>query len=292
MSLPARKNFGGCYQSALMLFGVILFLSAAVEGAEWAAGSNAANQTGIYGAKGVASTENVPGARRESASWVDAAGNFWLFGGWNGVGYLNDLWKFDGTNWTWMSGSMYTGQTGVYGTPGSAASENIPGARGAAVGWVDRNGNFWLFGGAGYAPGGTWAVLDDLWKFDGTNWTLVNGSTSVARQAGVYGTLGVAAAENMPGARYGGVSWADRAGNLWLFGGWGYDSLRNAGWLNDLWKFDGTYWTWVSGAISPALMERRAKAHPRIRQARGGAVFHGLTVKAICGFSAAWATGV
>ena len=38
-------------------------------------------------------------------------------------------------------------------------------------------------------------------------------------QAGVYGTKGVPAAANVPGARDESISWTDSTGNLWLFGG-------------------------------------------------------------------------
>ena len=37
--------------------------------------------------------------------------------------------------------------------------------------------------------------------------------------AGVYGTKGVAAPANVPGARYDSCSWTDSSGDLWLFGG-------------------------------------------------------------------------
>jgi hypothetical protein len=34
------------------------------------------------------------------------------------------------------------------------------------------------------------------------------------------------------------VSWVDAAGNLWFFGGDGYDSTGAQGYLNDLWEFE------------------------------------------------------
>jgi hypothetical protein len=54
---------------------------------------------------------------------------------------------------------------------------------------------------------------------------------------GVYGTLGTPAAGNIPGGRAYIVSWTDISGNLWLFGGAGYDANGSYGWLNDLWKY-------------------------------------------------------
>ena len=34
-------------------------------------------------------------------------------------------------------------------------------------------------------------------------------------------------------------------GNVWLFGGSGYDSAGTFGRLNDLWKVEGNNWAWI-----------------------------------------------
>ncbi len=216
----------------------------------WVSGSNVAEQYGVYGTKGVAASGNVPGGRFASISWTDAGGNLWLFSGQGyavsgGNGYLNDLWKFDGTNWTWVSGANVTGQAGSYGTQGVADSGNVPGARYHSISCIDAGGNFWLFGGYGRASGTSY--LNDLWKFDGTNWTWVSGS-STTDQHGTYGTKGVAASGNVPGGRYSSISWIDADDDIWLFGGQGYAASGSDARLSDLWKFDGTSWTWVSGS--------------------------------------------
>src|ERR1700733_11299400 len=67
------------------------------------------------------------------------------------LGTLDDLWKFDGYNWAWISGSNYTNQHGIYGTQLIPSSSNIPGSRDGSTGWIDSNDNFWLFGGFGSA---------------------------------------------------------------------------------------------------------------------------------------------
>jgi N-acetylneuraminic acid mutarotase len=219
----------------------------------WESGSSKIDQAGAYGTEYAGAPGNVPGARQSAVSWTDLEGNFWLFGGYGvdsvgNPGHLNDLWKFDGTNWSWESGSEANGQAGVYGTKGKAAAGNVPGARSDAVSWTDQQGSLWLFGGYGVDSAGNTGDLNDLWKFDGTNWTWVSGANNTSSvQPGVYGTKGKAAAGNTPGARSDAVSWTDQQGNLWLFGGAGYDSAGKTGYLNDLWKFDGTNWTWVSG---------------------------------------------
>src|ERR1039458_4944421 len=48
-----------------------------------------------------------------------------------------------------MGGSNIHGQSGVYGTLGTASAANIPGSREDAMSWTDKSGNLWLFGGAG-----------------------------------------------------------------------------------------------------------------------------------------------
>jgi len=55
-----------------------------------------------------------------------------------------------------------------------------------------------------------------------------------------------------PGARYGSATWTDENGNLWIFGGNGYDASGNLGFLNDLWKYDNTtkQWIRIKGHIS------------------------------------------
>jgi N-acetylneuraminic acid mutarotase len=184
----------------------------------------------------VATASNVPGARYGSVSWRDSTNKLWLFGGFGydstGVsGSLNDLWKFDGTNWTWVSGATTTNQSGNYGTKGAAAASNVPGARYNAISWIDSNNNLWLFGGVGV--GGS--LPNDLWKFDGTNWSWVSGSNATS-QYGVYGTKGVGDASNVPGSRYWSVSWIDTNSTLWLFGGAGLGAA-SIGSLNDLWCY-------------------------------------------------------
>ena len=138
-----------------------------------------------------------------------------------------------------VKGSPITDQLSHYGTPGPPADSNIPGARNGSPFWKDASGNFWLLGGFGYDYSSTYDLLNDLWKYNpGTNqWTLIKGD-STGGNGGVYGTIGVAAATNKPGGRSFATTWADGSGNLWLFGGLGYDASSNMGEMNDLWKYN------------------------------------------------------
>ena len=218
----------------------------------WVSGSDTAQLAGDYGDKGVAAATNQPGARWIATTWVDSNDNLWLFGGEGydsagSFGYLNDLWKFDGVNWVWVSGSDLVSQNGNHGVVNVAAAANVPGSRYASLSWVDSDDQLWLFGGHGYDADGTLNRLNDLWMFDGENWTWISGS-KFAAQSGVYGTKNVAAASNQPGARYSSIGWIDDEGIIWLFGGNGFDSTGFMSTLNDLWKFDGVNWTWVAGS--------------------------------------------
>ncbi|HEY6445073.1 MAG TPA: hypothetical protein VIY53_01335 [Acidobacteriaceae bacterium] len=252
----------------------------------WMGGSSTVGanggQPGIYGTLGTAAPGNVPGGREQSLTWTDSAGNFWLFGGYGmdstGVGFggqLNDLWQFNpsqGTSgeWTWMGGSKVTpasttfgaaGATGVYGTLGAAAPTNVPGGREQVASWTDAPGDIWLFGGEGIDVNGVTGELNDLWQFNpklGANgeWTWMGGNQSVGvpfgGPSGVYGTMNTADPANVPGGRYGAISWVDASGNFWLFGGSGIDSAGGYGYLNDLWMFNpklGVHgeWIWVAG---------------------------------------------
>jgi N-acetylneuraminic acid mutarotase len=221
---------------------------------EWTAmgGSDTTGQSGVYGTPQVASADNIPGARESAVSWVDAAGNFWLFGG-SGpdstgfVGYMNDLWEYSGGKWNWLSGSNLANQSGNYGTKGVASAANAPPSRSGAVEWTDAAGNFWIFGGFGIDSSGGQGSLSDLWKYSAGQWTWMGGS-DLSGQAGIYGTQGVPAASNMPGGRNSAMGWIDAAGNFWLFGGMGLDSTDKMGDLNDMWKYSGGEWTWVCGS--------------------------------------------
>jgi len=177
----------------------------------------------------------------------------WLFGGRNidGLGNYtttNDLWRFNGTNWTWVSGTSVHTPSGRYGTKGTAAASNAPGARFMPYIWYS-SGSVWMFGGNGLDASGTLGWLNDLWKYDGTNWTWVTGSNSTSGQGATWGTKGTPASSNVINGRGRGASWRDSSGNLWVFGGWGAQTSGN-GAQNDLWKYDGSNWTWMTGSSS------------------------------------------
>jgi N-acetylneuraminic acid mutarotase len=219
----------------------------------WVGGTNVPDALGVYGTQGVAAVANVPGARRLAASWVDANGNFWIF---DGIGYgasgpatyLDDLWEFSPANneWTSIAGPTLAS----YGTMGVPASSNHPEIRTGEFTWVDSKGKFWLFGGANQLHS-SGDEFNDLWQYDpvAKEWTWMGGSNTQDAK-GIYGTEGMASPSNYPGARADFASSVDADDNIWIFGGYGYDSAGNPGDLNDLWRLNTAtmQWTWVSGS--------------------------------------------
>ena len=94
-------------------------------------------------------------------------------------------------------------------------------------------------GGNCYITTPTTPYLNDLWKFntETKTWTWVSGADT-PNALGVYGAQGVAAADNMPGARYQAVGWTDSGGDLWLFGGSYQSADRTISiYFNDLWRY-------------------------------------------------------
>jgi N-acetylneuraminic acid mutarotase len=236
----------------------------------------------VYGKLGIPASRNIPASRTGAANWIDNSGNLWLFGGatydaaTNASGdYLNDLWKFNSSTseWAWMGGSNSTGaqSPGAYGTLGTPSTKNIPGARIQPASWVDNGGNLWLFGGSGIDVTGNPGLLNDLWKFNPSinQWTWEGGDSSVGVNdglPGVYGTKGTFAAGNIPGSRFDESSWNDTEGNLWLFGGIGYDASGNRGYLDDLWEFKSAIseWAWIGGSSKLPIISGDLRAKPGV----------------------------
>ncbi len=236
---------------------LLLLLNTKAQDWTWIHGGNLINTYGFYGNKGVSSPTVIPGTRHGCCTWTDASGNLWLFGG-EGLGasffsgWLNDMWKFNVTTneWTWIKGDSVVNKIGIYGTQGVSSPTNNPGGREFALTWTDASGNFWMYGGDGWSSG-AFGNLNDLWKYNpSTNeWTWMKGS-NINNQTGIYGSIGVSSASNLPGGRYSAAHWSDAAGNLWMFGGFGYPASGGNGNLNDLWKYNPTtnQWTWINGS--------------------------------------------
>jgi hypothetical protein len=231
---------------------------------QWMGGSAGANANGTYGAQGIPGVGNTPGARGESAS-AQTGNTGWLFGGFGrgengGVsGLLSDLWRLDldSGSWIWLAGGKGVNDSAVYGTKGEAAASNRPGGRRGAAMWAGPDGRLWLFGGFGRGNSAVAGPLNDLWSFDPATgvWTWEAGAAAPGAN-GVYGTRGVAAAANTPGARFGAAAWRDGVGRFWLFGGrgrGGFVAGGGEGDLADMWCFDPGTGMWSCMGLAEVL---------------------------------------
>jgi hypothetical protein len=245
----------------------------------WVSGSKtglATSAGAVYGTKGTPSTSNTPGVREDTSCIFDDNGYLWVFGGLlTSSTDVNDLWRFNPATleWTWMTGSNTTNANGVYGTKGTAAAANTPGARERMGLWKGPNNTIWMFGGYVYDSGGS-GRFNDLWKYDvATNqWTWMAGASTTAGATATYGTRGTPSTSNIPNGRrvFQSSTTIDSAGNFWLFGGDSGSSVYN----NDLWRYKPSSgeWTWISGAnttgqagVFGGLMVNNPSNHPQAR---------------------------
>ncbi|MBP6455136.1 MAG: gliding motility-associated C-terminal domain-containing protein [Chitinophagaceae bacterium] len=157
--------------------------------------------------------------------------------------FNNDSFSQSG-QWVWMKGDNTTSSAGNYGTKGVSSPTNEPEARYQCAYWIDKQGDFWVFGGYGNS-----GCINDMWRYKiSTNeWTWMNGPQGTTNPSGVYGTKGVPSPLNYPDAiGFGSNCWTDSAGFLWLFGGAGGVNPN----CDNLWKYNTTTneWTWVNGS--------------------------------------------
>jgi uncharacterized protein (TIGR03437 family) len=200
-------------------------------------GPNLANITGVPGSPGAPGAFNVPGPRWQPATWTDAAGNLWLFGG-NGQdvvgtqGVLGDLWEYSAGQWAWMGGYDVV-DTRAPGIP------NYPGPTWGAVSWTDLCERFWLYGGLGQVgSSNTAAGWDYQWSYYMGEWTIAPFGS---------GLMDAPATSNYPGARSYPASWRAPGGNLYVFGGEGYNTQGTLWYLDDMWEYSAGAWTWMGG---------------------------------------------
>ncbi|RZI55147.1 MAG: hypothetical protein EOP14_07005, partial [Pseudomonas sp.] len=178
-------------------------------------GSLDVNSAGDYGAVGAPDPANLPPPRMGAATWTDANANMFLFGGLNGIGRYNDIWKFEPTsgmdggagNWTWMGGSQENVD--------AVQTANDPAARSDAKAWFS-GGYAYLFGGTGSNSG-----YSDLWKLScsglplACSWSsmqpnIENSQTILSRKS-VFSTV------NRPRYYNGAAHWVNTNGDLWIY---------------------------------------------------------------------------
>ena len=164
--------------------------------------------------------------RVDGTSWIDKNGNAYVFGGYNDVhstdGLKNDLWEYISSNTPGVPGKWF-----------ELCFSCEPLARHNSTSWTDKNGNAYVFGGNGFTEDEYYINnLNDLWEYTPSN---------------TPGTLGIWTKLCAPcslSPRYSALSWTDKNGNAYVFGG---EPLER---LNDLWEYtpsntSNTLGTWT-----------------------------------------------
>jgi hypothetical protein len=152
--------FGGVNQSTVL--SDLWRYNSATNNWTWMGGTDTSGYAS-FGLQCIPSTSNWPRGRFENrANWVDAYGNFWMYGGVCNSG-LSDLWKYDVGNgrWTFVDGDTISNVNPHWGTLNVFSPTNNPGARIGAVGFSGNNDQLILFGGQFYGNG----IYNDLWIY-------------------------------------------------------------------------------------------------------------------------------
>jgi hypothetical protein len=182
-------------------------------------GSVNANSPSNFGEPRIPNPNAYPGARTYTMCWKDNNGHFWLYGGYNGAGYLGDTWRFDGSNWAFWGGSVDVNTDPVYGEPKTFSFDYHPGGRDESGVAVTTSGSAtYLVGGYVSGYGGYSA---DIWKFESDKgWSFWKGT--IGYQNPVPGTIKVPSETNKFGSKYKMMPVVDEYDNLWIFGGYGH----------------------------------------------------------------------
>lgn len=113
---------------------------------------------------GVPHPDNTPSARYGACLTEDLNGDLWLFGGQNDglnkyktllihKGRLVDLWKYNGSMWTFVKGPLGIDTERVPSPLRTPDPNAHPGGRYGHTCWSDNNGHIWVHGGTHFIPG-------------------------------------------------------------------------------------------------------------------------------------------
>jgi hypothetical protein len=192
-----------------------------------------ADTVGTYGPLGFAQVPpppapatdpNTPGGRDYASTWTDLGGRKWMFGGYGMVvqgvtppflpGILNDLWVF------WP---------GLYNPTGAWIPANLPITT------------------TKFKTGTTTAIASTVPMQYPDGYSSTSSSFTYTDPTGDIITNFTPGG---PGARWGSVTWSDKAGNFYLFGGQGNAAAPSSGLLNDLWEFTPNLYDTSAGNYS------------------------------------------
>lgn len=184
--------------------------------------------------------KSSPVPRSDATHWCDAEkGVLWIFGGKESGKNLDDFWSFSFKHSQWKEMRPKSNES------------MIPAKCVKAATWMHPSGILYMFGGSclGQLTSYFWSYSPGMLE-----WKKLGGSKGVQKCAGKFGQRGVASKDNYPGCRDGAASWIDEHGNLWMFGGSGYDNFSVSafampGLLSDFWMYNVSshQWMWMGG---------------------------------------------
>ncbi|CAE7436928.1 GPA3 [Symbiodinium sp. CCMP2592] len=178
----------------------------------------------------------APSPREGCSSAMDAAGRFWLFGGYDDATFFDDLWYFAEAVWVRADSSAW---------PAWA----WPAPRTLHSSAMDASGRFWLFGGYNGTTFGTCCTMNDLWCFSAE----IQSSTTITTSLSSTTCVDAAAwfqveSGSGPSERYSHAS-AMEGGRFWVFGGTDHSGRDKS----DLWHYTvEDAWTLVDQGSGPS----------------------------------------
>ena len=129
----------------------------------------------------------------------------------------DDLWRYTNGTWTWLSGGVPpVAHRAVYGTKGIGTVESAIGARSNLAVWIDSLDRVWMFGGFGRTDA-TLGDLQDVWVWDHSIWTWVDGSTLV-EAISEYAPIGISSTV-VPSGRASPIVLYLNDSYVWFYGG-------------------------------------------------------------------------
>ncbi len=229
------------------------------------------NSPGTYPGVGVNDASTRPRSRY-FANVIQSGTKVYLFGGayapnpsalltWT---FLNDFFVFDVTTgeWTQLGGSLTGARaSGIYGpyrtaAPASSTRPYYPGGRESSIMWwsITVPTKFFMGLGLGYLQStSTEVYLQDIWSYDTVSnlWVWEGGKIeqSSGNGRGVYTAQPMTQSfSSIIGSREDAQAFALSDGAV-VFGGTGFATTSNFGWLGDtwLWDYPNDLWIWYGG---------------------------------------------
>lgn len=123
------------------------------------------------------------------------------------------MWRFDGTNWTFIGGSQTPNLPPYHVGVKNFSHEHTPGARVDGMVAYTKSGVY-IFGGYGHDS----YYTSDLWKFNNeTGWAFWGGRTQSTDNQ--HGEMRVPSADTIVNSKVAGSMFVDDDENIWIFSG-------------------------------------------------------------------------